>query len=125
MKRLSSFLLPPILSLTLTLSPVMAQSPSAPKSDTAAADGQETAATPQSSQELDQKNTDKQTPALAALPSQDSSTPPGKTSKALVVVLIVAGAAAIAAIILAFHHGGGTTGTVLAPGTPTVAPPGS
>jgi len=125
MKRLSSFVLPPVLSLTLTLSPVMAQSPSAPNSDTGTqVQPPESPAAP-ASQELDQKNSTDGKPGLAALPSQDTSNPPGRTSRVLIGVLIVAGAAAVVAIILALHGGGKTPSTVLAPGTPTVGPPGS
>jgi hypothetical protein len=119
MKRLSYFVMPPLLSLTLTLSPVMAQSPSAPKSDDTKVDVEQSVAQAPSSEELGQKGSEK--PVLNALPPSDTSTPHAQTSKAVLITVIVAGAAAVVAIILALH-GGHSTATVLAPGTATVGP---
>jgi hypothetical protein len=121
MKRLSNFVLSALLSCSLTLTPVMAQTPSPATPDDAKVEAEQPAAQTASSQELGQKSSD--TPSLNALPPADTSNPPGRTSKAVVIAVIVAGAAAITAIILAFH-GGHETGTVLAPGTATVGPPG-
>ena len=120
MKRLLNFVLSALLSCSLTLTPVMAQTPSTAKQEDAKVEAEQPAQAA-SSQELGQKSSD--APSLNALPPSDTSNPPGRTSKAVVIAVIVAGAAAITALILALH-GGHETGTVLTPGTATVGPPG-
>jgi len=119
MKRLLNFVLSALLSCSLTLTPVMAQTPSAAKPEDAKVEAEQPAAQAASSQELGQKSSD--APSLNALPPSDTSNPPGRTSKAVVIAVIVAGAAAITALILALH-GRHETGTVLTPGTATVGP---
>jgi hypothetical protein len=124
MKRMSSFVLPSILSLALTVSPVLAQSPTVSRSDDTKADAEKTNAPMSSGQTLDQKNIGNGVPVLSELPPSDTSNPPGRTSRGMIIGLIVGGAAVVAALILAFHGGDKTTGTVLTPGTATVNPPG-
>jgi len=120
MKRVVSFLLLPILSLALTVSPVMAQTTPAPKEETTMVEVHPPTPRPAASTEMGQKVPDR--PVLAAFPPSDNSTPPGRTSRAAMFAVIVGGAAVVAAIILAMR-GGNTPATVLTPGTATVGAP--
>jgi hypothetical protein len=124
MKRLLYFGLTFILSLTLTLAPVQAQTPASVKSDDATTTNIDPSVKPaQSAKTMDEKNSDDGPQVRSAVPPSDTSNPPGRTSKAVVIGLIIGGAAVITALILLFHSGHSTP-TVLVPGTPTVGPPG-
>src|SRR5262249_19770884 len=81
MKRLSSFVLPSILSLALTVSPVLAQNPALSRSDDTKAEAETTNAPVSSGQTLDQKNSVNGVPVLSELPPSDTSNPPGRTSR--------------------------------------------
>src|SRR4051812_24629714 len=111
MKSLSSFVLPSILTIALTISPVMAQTSARSTTDVTVA-VEQTVASASSSRELDQKNVGDaavlaNTPSskanvpvvFPALPPSDSSDAPGRTSRAAVVAVIIGGAAIVAAII--------------------------
>jgi hypothetical protein len=124
MKRLWSFGLTSILTLTLTLAPVQAQTAASVKSgDTSTTTTDSSVNTAPSGKTMDGKTADDGTQVLSAVPPSDTSNPPGRTSKAVVVAVIIGGAALIAGLILLFH-GDKTPGTVLVPGTPTVGAPG-
>ena len=124
MKRLWSFGLTSILSLTLTLAPLQAQTAASVKSgDTSTSTSDSTVNSAPSGKTMDGKTVDDGTQVLSAVPPTDTSNPPGRTSKAVVIGLIIGGAAVVTALILLFH-GDKTTKTVLVPGTPTVGAPG-
>ena len=124
MKRLWSFGLTFILSLTLTLAPLQAQTAASGKSgDTTTTNDDSSVNSAPSGKTMDGKTADDGTQVLSAVPPSDTSNPPGRTSKAVVIAVIIGGAALVTALILLFH-GDKTQRTVLVPGTPTVGPPG-
>ena len=121
MKRLWFFGLTSILSLTLTLAPLQAQTPASVKSgDTSTATNDSPVNSAPTGKTMDGKTT---VDDGTTVPPTDTSNPPGRTSKAVVIGVIIGGAALVTALILLFH-GSKTTSTILVPGTPTVGAPG-